>query len=57
MNTSHDDLYHHMLMAKDPETGEGFSKKELWCEALLLIIAGTYQDILQQRLHVNMCRL
>lgn len=41
-----EDLFHHMLKAKDPETGKGFSKKELWCESLQLIIAGLFLQFL-----------
>ncbi|KAH6876811.1 cytochrome P450 monooxygenase [Thelonectria olida] len=35
------DCFHYMLNAEDPETGKGFSDKELWCESLQLIIAGS----------------
>jgi cytochrome P450 len=35
------DLFYHLLHAKDPETGRGFSTKELWGEANLLMIAGS----------------
>ena len=34
------DIFHHLLHAKDPETGEGFSQRELWGESNTLIIAG-----------------
>ena len=42
MNMDHDrqDLFSHILAAKDPETGKGFSIDELWGESTLLIIAG-----------------
>ncbi|KAF1995072.1 cytochrome P450 [Amniculicola lignicola CBS 123094] len=35
------DFFFHLLNAKDPETGEGFSMNELWGESNLLIIAGS----------------
>jgi cytochrome P450 len=35
-----EDFYHHLLKAKDPDTGEGLSKRELWSESLILILAG-----------------
>lgn len=38
------DIFHHLLHAKDPETGEGFSQRELWGESNTLIIAG--RDVL-----------
>ena len=43
MNMDHkrQDLFSHILAAKDPETGKGFSMDELWGESTLLIIAGT----------------
>jgi cytochrome P450 len=34
------DLFSKLLTAKDPETGEGLSQKQLWAESNLLIIAG-----------------
>ncbi|KAF2430043.1 benzoate 4-monooxygenase cytochrome-like protein P450 [Tothia fuscella] len=35
------DFFYYLLHAKDPETGKGFSKDELWGESNLLIIAGS----------------
>jgi cytochrome P450 len=35
------DFFYYLLNAKDPETGKGFSKDELWGESNLLIIAGS----------------
>ncbi|KAH6668121.1 isotrichodermin C-15 hydroxylase [Plectosphaerella plurivora] len=35
------DFFHHLLKARDPETGQGFSTPELWAESNLLIIAGS----------------
>ncbi|KAF2737258.1 cytochrome P450 [Polyplosphaeria fusca] len=35
------DFFYHLLNAKDPETGNGFSMDELWAESNLLIIAGS----------------
>ncbi|KAK4609215.1 Cytochrome P450 monooxygenase AKT7 [Fulvia fulva] len=35
------DFFYHLLKAKDPETGAGFSTPELWGESNLLIIAGS----------------
>lgn len=35
------DFFYFLLKAADPETGEGFSKAELWAESNLLIIAGS----------------
>ena len=35
------DFFYYLLTSKDPETGEGFSKKELWAESNTLIIAGS----------------
>ncbi|KAK0712587.1 cytochrome P450-like protein [Lasiosphaeria miniovina] len=35
------DFFYHLLTARDPETGQGFSTPELWGESNLLIIAGS----------------
>jgi len=35
------DFFYHLLQARDPETGAGFSMDELWGESNLLIIAGS----------------
>jgi cytochrome P450 len=40
-SVSHD-MFHHLLRAKDPETGAGFSMPELGAESMLLMIAGTH---------------
>lgn len=34
------DLFHYLLDARDPQTGEGYSMSELWSESNLLIAAG-----------------
>ena len=36
------DLFSHLLDAKDPETGKGFTLDELWGEATMLTVAGGY---------------
>jgi len=41
MDSNRQDLFGHILKAKDPETGKGFSVDELWGESTLLIIAGS----------------
>jgi cytochrome P450 len=35
------DFFYYLLNAKDPESGKGFSTKELWGEANVLMIAGS----------------
>lgn len=35
------DFFYYLLNAKDPETGEGLSMKELWGEANVLMVAGS----------------
>ena len=35
------DFFHYLLNAKDPDTGAGFTERELWAESSLLIIAGS----------------
>ncbi|KAL1630658.1 hypothetical protein SLS54_000529 [Diplodia seriata] len=35
------DFFYYLLNSKDPETGEGFGKQELWGESNTLIIAGS----------------
>lgn len=40
-DTDRRDFFYHLLRAKDPETGKGFSMPELWGESNLLIIAGS----------------
>lgn len=37
---AHNDLFSFLIDAKDPETGEGFTKSELWTESRFLLIAG-----------------
>jgi cytochrome P450 len=39
--TDRRDFFYHLLRARDPETGAGFSTPELWGESNLLIIAGS----------------
>jgi cytochrome P450 len=41
MDTGRQDLFSHILAARDPETSKGFSLDELWGEATLLTIAGS----------------
>ncbi|KAI7260765.1 hypothetical protein D0864_09706 [Hortaea werneckii] len=41
MDAERKDFFYHLLNAKDPETGNGFSTAELWGESNLLIIAGS----------------
>ncbi|KAI1821180.1 isotrichodermin C-15 hydroxylase [Xylaria intraflava] len=40
-DTDRRDFFYHLLQARDPETGQGFSMPELWGESNLLIIAGS----------------
>lgn len=40
MDSKRQDLFSHILAAKDPETGKGFSLDEIWGESTLLIVAG-----------------
>ncbi|KAI5920170.1 isotrichodermin C-15 hydroxylase [Camillea tinctor] len=40
-DTDRRDFFYHLLKARDPETGQGFSTPELWGESNLLIIAGS----------------
>lgn len=42
MNSASHDMFHHLLNARDPETGEGFSMGDLGAESVLLLIAGTH---------------
>ncbi|KAJ0109328.1 hypothetical protein J7T55_000253 [Diaporthe amygdali] len=39
--TDRRDFFYHLLKARDPETGQGFTTPELWGESNLLIIAGS----------------
>ncbi|KAF2490822.1 cytochrome P450 [Lophium mytilinum] len=41
LDTDRKDFFYHLLQARDPETGAGFSPAELWGESNLLIIAGS----------------
>jgi len=41
MDTTRQDLFSHILAARDPETGKGFSLDELWGESTLLTVAGS----------------
>ncbi|ETN39028.1 uncharacterized protein HMPREF1541_07070 [Cyphellophora europaea CBS 101466] len=41
LDSKRKDFFYYLLHSKDPETGEGFSKKELWGESNTLIIAGS----------------
>ncbi|KAI5859838.1 cytochrome P450 [Durotheca rogersii] len=40
-DTDRRDFFYHLLTARDPETGLGFTTPELWGESNLLIIAGS----------------
>ena len=40
-DTDRRDFFYHLLKAKDPETGLGFSQQELWGESNVLLIAGS----------------
>ncbi|KAF2094506.1 cytochrome P450 [Rhizodiscina lignyota] len=40
-NSSRRDFFYYLLNAKDPESGQGFAKGELWGESNTLIIAGS----------------
>ncbi|KAK3170695.1 hypothetical protein OEA41_002777 [Lepraria neglecta] len=40
MDSKRQDLFSHILAAKDPQTGKGFSLDEIWGESTLLIVAG-----------------
>lgn len=40
-DTDRRDFFYHLLQARDPETGQGFTTPELWGESNLLIIAGS----------------
>ncbi|KAK0610117.1 cytochrome P450 [Bombardia bombarda] len=40
-DTDRRDFFYHLLKARDPETGQGFTTAELWGESNLLIIAGS----------------
>ncbi|KAK4141030.1 cytochrome P450-like protein [Dichotomopilus funicola] len=39
--TDRRDFFYHLLKARDPQTGQGFTTPELWGESNLLIIAGS----------------
>jgi hypothetical protein len=39
-HAAQEDFYHHLLKAKDPETGKGLNKGELWSESMILILTG-----------------
>jgi cytochrome P450 len=40
-DTDRRDFFYHLLKARDPETGVGFTMPELWAESNLFIIAGS----------------
>jgi cytochrome P450 len=40
-NSGRKDIFHYLLDAKDPETGEGMPRSDLWMEANTLIVAGS----------------
>ncbi|KAH7057285.1 cytochrome P450 [Macrophomina phaseolina] len=44
------DFFYYLLNSKDPETGEGFGKAELWGESNTLIIAGKETQLTQNPL-------
>lgn len=41
LDSDRKDFFYHLLNARDPETGKGFTGPELWGESNLLIIAGS----------------
>ncbi|KAK2623903.1 hypothetical protein QTJ16_006537 [Diplocarpon rosae] len=41
LDTDRKDFFYHLLNARDPQTGKGFTEAELWGESNLLIIAGS----------------
>ncbi|MCJ1250608.1 hypothetical protein MMC30_007836 [Trapelia coarctata] len=41
MDSKRRDLFSHILAARDPQTGKGFTMDEIWGESTLLIIAGS----------------
>ncbi|PBP23629.1 Cytochrome P450 [Diplocarpon rosae] len=41
LDTDRKDFFYHLLNARDPQTGKGFTASELWGESNLLIIAGS----------------
>jgi cytochrome P450 len=41
MDSVRQDLFSHLLAARDPETGNGFTLDELWGESTLLTVAGS----------------
>ena len=41
MESTRQDLFSHILAAKDPQTGKGCTLDEIWGESTLLIVAGT----------------
>lgn len=45
VSTRQGDMFSFLLSAKDPETGEGLSQKQLWAESNLLIIAGRFYSL------------
>ena len=51
------DIFYHLLRAKDPETGEGFSERELWGESNTLIIAGVYVSLRSSEANVDKYRI
>lgn len=44
MDSKRQDLFSHILAAKDPQTGKGFSMDEIWGESTLLIVAGNFKS-------------
>jgi hypothetical protein len=41
MENAKKDFFHHLIDAKDPDTGEGFSLPELWGETTVLMVVST----------------
>ncbi len=45
MDSKRQDLFSHILAARDPQTGKGFSMDEIWGESTLLIVAGNVLEV------------
>ena len=42
MEDTKKDFFHHLIDAKDPNTGEGFSLPELWGETMVLMVVSHF---------------
>jgi cytochrome P450 len=43
MEDAKKDFFHHLIDAKDPDTGEGFSLPELWGETMVLMVVSLFK--------------